>query len=78
MQLCGWNYPRVEVQGAKKEVCFVHKILVFHFFFFASGFAQCHLQCDQYDLNVKFLIFFKKNYKVYNVKILNQDPYRQK
>jgi hypothetical protein len=29
---CGWNCPRAEGQGAKKEVCYAHKILVFHFF----------------------------------------------
>jgi hypothetical protein len=32
--------PRAEGQGAKKIVCFVHKILVFYFFFtvfFAHG-----------------------------------------
>jgi hypothetical protein len=62
MQPCGWSCPRAERQGAKKEVCFVHKILVFHFFplfSFAHGFTFCHLQCDRYNLNVKFLIFFK-------------------
>jgi hypothetical protein len=35
-------WPRVEGQAAKKEVCFAHKILVFHFFslfVFAYGFA---------------------------------------
>jgi hypothetical protein len=34
---------RAKGQGAKKEVCFAHKILVFHFFsllfFFAHGSA---------------------------------------
>jgi hypothetical protein len=27
------QHPRAEGQGAKKEVCFVHRILDFHFFF---------------------------------------------
>jgi hypothetical protein len=34
--------------------------LVFHYFslfFLLMIFASCHLQCDHYDLNVKFLIF---------------------
>jgi hypothetical protein len=30
---------------------------LFFTFFLAHGFAWCHLQCDRYDLNVKFLIF---------------------
>jgi hypothetical protein len=29
----------------------------FHFLFFTHGSAWCHLQCDHYDLNVKFVIF---------------------
>jgi hypothetical protein len=29
----------------------------FSFFFFAHGFAWCHLQCDENNMNVKFLIF---------------------
>jgi hypothetical protein len=29
---CGYNCPRAEGQGGKKEVCFAHKILVFRFF----------------------------------------------
>jgi hypothetical protein len=33
MQPCGWNCPRAEGPGFSKIVCFVHKILVFHFFF---------------------------------------------
>jgi hypothetical protein len=32
MQPCGWNCPRAEGHGSQKIVCFVHKILVFHFF----------------------------------------------
>jgi hypothetical protein len=42
MQPCGSNCPRAEGEGAKKIVCFAHKILIFHFFslfFFAHGFA---------------------------------------
>jgi hypothetical protein len=34
MQPCGWNCPRTEGQGAKKEVFFAQKILDFHFFHF--------------------------------------------
>jgi hypothetical protein len=29
-------------------------------FVFAHGSTWCYLQCDHYNLNVKFLIFFKK------------------
>jgi hypothetical protein len=60
MQPCGWNCPKAEGHGAKKKVCFAHKILVFHFFslfFFAHSSTWRHLQCDQYDLNVKFWFF---------------------
>jgi hypothetical protein len=32
MQSCGQNCPRAKGLGAKKEVCFAHRILVFHFF----------------------------------------------
>jgi hypothetical protein len=81
MPPCGWNCPRAQGQGAKKIVCFAHKILVFHFFslfFLSHGSAWCHLQCDHYDLNVKFLIFFKKFSKVHSVEICSQDPYQQK
>jgi hypothetical protein len=81
MQPCGRNCPRAEGQGSQKIVCFAHKILVFHFFsllFFAHGSASCHLQCDRYDLNVKFLIFFKNFYKVHSVEVWNQDSHQQK
>jgi hypothetical protein len=56
------------------ESCF---LTLFHFFF-SNGSAYCHLQCDCYDPNVKFLIFFKKCYKVHNVKVLSEDPCQQK
>ena len=40
---CGWNCPKAEGQGAKKEVCFAHGFLVFHcfslFLFFCSSFC---------------------------------------
>jgi hypothetical protein len=39
-QPCGQNCPKVEQWGAKKEVCFAHRILVFYFFpllIFAPG-----------------------------------------
>jgi hypothetical protein len=59
---------------------FAHKILVFHLFSlfcFANDFALCHLQCNCYDLNVKFLIFLKKFYKVHNVEVLCHDPIKK-
>jgi hypothetical protein len=34
-------------------------------------------QCDRYDLNVKFLIFFKNIYKVHSVEVLSQDPVKK-
>jgi hypothetical protein len=77
MQPCGWNCPRAEGQGSQKIVCIAHKILVFHFFslfFLAHGSTWCHLQCDCYNLNVKFLIFFKNFYKVHSVEVWSQDP----
>jgi hypothetical protein len=60
--------PGAEGQGAKKEVCFGHWILLFHFSF-AHGSIWCHLQCGYYNLNVQFLIFFKKYYKVCSVEV---------
>ena len=82
MQPCGWYCPRTKGQGAKKEVFFTHRILDFHFFslFFFSphGSAWYHLQCDSYDLNVKFLIFFKKLHKVHSVEVLSHGPRQQK
>jgi hypothetical protein len=47
-------------------------------FFFANGSALCHLQCDRYNLNVKYFIFLKKFYKVHSIEILSQDPRQQK
>jgi hypothetical protein len=81
MQPCGWNCPRAEGQGSQKILCFTHKILVFHFlslFFFAHGSGWRYLQCDRYDMNVKFLIFFKNFYKIHSVEVLSQDPHQQK
>jgi hypothetical protein len=81
MKTCGWNWPRAERQGSQKIICFAHKILVFHFFslfFWAHGCVWCHLQCECYDLNVKFLIFFKNFYKVHSVEVWSQDPHQQK
>jgi hypothetical protein len=71
MQPCGWNCPRAEGQGSQKIVCFAHKILVFHIFsllFFVDGSTWCCLQCDHYNLNVKFLILFKNFYKAIMLK----------
>jgi hypothetical protein len=80
IQPCGSNCPRAEGQSAKKIVCFARKIFVFHFFhfFFAHGSAWHHLQCNCYNLNVKFLIFSKKIYKVHSVEVWSQDPRQQK
>jgi hypothetical protein len=81
MQPCGWNCPRAEGQGSEKIVCFAHKILVFHFFslfFFAHDSSWRHLHCDRYNLNVKFLIFFKNFYKVHSVEVWSEDPCQQK
>jgi hypothetical protein len=63
MQPCGWNYPRAEGQGAKKEFCFAHWILVFHFFHFLFLLMVLH----DVTLNVTATIkmwsfdFFQKN-----------------
>jgi hypothetical protein len=46
--------------------------------FLACNYAWRHLQCDHYDLIVKYLIFFKKFFKVHNVDDLSQDPHQQK
>jgi hypothetical protein len=35
-------------------------------------------KCDRYNLNVRFLIFFKRFYKVHSIEVLNQDPRQQK
>jgi hypothetical protein len=53
----------------------------FFHFFFCSWFCMmspARLQCDCYNLNVKFLIFFKKIYKVHSVEVWSQDPNQQK
>jgi hypothetical protein len=49
-------------------------IFTFIRLFFAHGYVGCQLQCDNYNLNVKFFILFKKFYKVYSVEVLSQDP----
>jgi hypothetical protein len=36
------------------------------------------VQCDRYDLNVKFFIFFKNFYKVHSVEVWSQEPRQQK
>jgi hypothetical protein len=46
-------------------------------FYFAHGSAWYHLQCDCYGLNMKFLIFFKKFYKVHSVEVSSQDTSRK-
>jgi hypothetical protein len=65
MQPCGQNCPRFERYGAKKEVCFAYRILFFHFFYFFF-FVHVRLQCSRYNLNVNFLIIFKKFFRVHN------------
>jgi hypothetical protein len=50
----------------------------FFYFFFVHGSTWCHLQCDHYDLDVNFLILFKKFHKVHNVEVLNQDLHQLK
>jgi hypothetical protein len=76
MQPCGKNCPRTKGQGAKKEVYFAHRILVFHFFY--SWF--CMMSPSMWLLQSKreVFIFFKKFYKVHNVELLTQDPHQQK
>jgi hypothetical protein len=64
------------LKGAKKKAIESWFFTFFHFFF-AHGFV-CHLQCDRYNLNAKFLNFSKKNYKVHSVEVLNQDPFEHK
>jgi hypothetical protein len=66
-------------QGLKDKVLRIKFVLpiepwfftFFSLFFLPHGSAWCHLQCDRYDLNVKFLIFFKKVYKVHSVEVLS-------
>jgi hypothetical protein len=45
----------------------------FHFYFLLMVLHE-HLQCDRYDINVKFFIFFKNFYKVHSVEVWSQDP----
>jgi hypothetical protein len=51
--------------------------LVFYFCFFQDS-TWYHLQCDYFDLNVKFLTSFKKFYKFRGVEVLSKDLYQQK
>jgi hypothetical protein len=63
MQPCGQNYPRAEGQGAKKEVCFAHKILVFHFFslfFFGSWFCMMSTSMSQLRSKCEVFDFFQE------------------
>jgi hypothetical protein len=39
-----------------------------------AGSTWHNLQCHCYDLNVKFLIFFKNFNKVHNIEVCSQDP----
>jgi hypothetical protein len=58
MQPCGLNYPRAEGQGAKKEVCFAHRILVFHFFHFFFGSWFCMMSPSMWPLRSKCEVFY--------------------
>ena len=81
IQPCGKNCPRTKGQGMVLLKKFFLPIeswfFTFFTFFFAHPSAWCYLQCDCYNVNVKFLIFFKKFYKVHRVGVLNQDPRQQ-
>jgi hypothetical protein len=74
-----YNHVAKTAQGLKgkvlrKKIVFPIEFRFFTFFtsfFFANGSALGHLQCDRYDPNVKFLIFFKKFYKVHSIEVLN-------
>jgi hypothetical protein len=76
-----WSHVAKTAQGLKGRVLkkqfflpIETWIFTFFHFFFAHGSAWHHLQCDSYNLNVKFLIFFKIFYKVHNVEVWSQDP----
>jgi hypothetical protein len=64
----------------EKKFILLIKSWFFHNFslFFSHGFAWYHLQCDHYDQKLKFLVFFKKNYKVRSVEVLSQDRVNKK
>jgi hypothetical protein len=79
MRPCGQNCPRVEGQGAKKEVCLVYRILVFYFFLLMVLHDVTFNVKFCYNLNMKFfIIFFKKFYKVHSLEVLSQDSHQQK
>jgi hypothetical protein len=58
MSPCGWSYPRAEGHGAKKEVCFAHKILVFHFFHFLFCSWFCMMLPSMWPLRSKCEVFY--------------------
>jgi hypothetical protein len=68
---------KFKMSGTKTEVYFAHRILVFHIFSHFFG-SWVHFQCDLFNINVKFLIFLKKFYKVHSFKVLSQDPINKK
>jgi hypothetical protein len=77
MQPCGWNCPRAVGQGAKKEVCFAHRILVFHFFHFFFLLMVLH----DVTFNMTATIWMWSFWfvlKVHSVEVLSQDPHEQK
>jgi hypothetical protein len=82
MQSCGWNYPDAEGQGLKKIVCSTYKILVLHFispfFFFVHGSTWRHLQCDCYELIVKFWFSSINFNEVHSVEVWSLNPREQK
>jgi hypothetical protein len=68
-------------QGLKGRILrkkFILPIKSWFFTFFSSLFFILSHGSHRYNLNVKFLIFFKKFYKVHNVEVLSQDPCQQK
>ena len=78
MQPCGWNCLNRVLR--KSFVLSIESwfFTFFHFFFLAHGSTWCDLQFDHCDSNVKFLIIFKKFYKVHSIEVLTQDPHQQK
>jgi hypothetical protein len=59
MQPCGQNCPRAKGHGAKKEVCFAHRILVFHFIF-CSWFYTMSPSMWQLQSKCEVLDFFQE------------------
>jgi hypothetical protein len=72
---------RAKRQSAKKDVCFAHGILDFHFlliFVFVHGSIWCCLQFGYFDLNVNPLISLGNFYKFRSIGVLWQDSINKK